>query len=126
MTDHSAVSVDDEILSLEKKRTEALLARDFTTLDYLFESDLLYVHSNGKVETKAEFLDAMRTGKANYRAFEFRNVAVRGYGDSAIVTGEVVMTANNRRELRFTNVWSKASGRWRNVHWASAQLKLLA
>ncbi len=112
---------DEEILALEKKRVDAILARDIATLEDLFDDEMLYFHSSSRKETKRSYLDTLKAGKSHYSAFDFSNVTVRRFGDCAIVSGDVIMTASSRHDLRFTNVWSKASGRWRNVHWASAK-----
>ena len=53
--------------------------------------------------------------------FTYANVKVRRYGDCAIVSGDVIIDTKSRLDLRFTNVWSKAGGQWRNVHWSSVK-----
>ena len=48
------------ILDLEDRRFQAMTANDLVTLDRLIADDLRFVHSNGTVEDKAEFLRPQR------------------------------------------------------------------
>ena len=115
------MSGNEEILQLEKSRTDAILAKDTAALEKLFDDDLVYIHSSGRLDTKTSYIDNMKTGKSDYQAFTYSNVKVRRYGDCAIVSGDVIIQASNRLDLRFTNVWSKAGGTWKNVHWSSVK-----
>ena len=115
------MSGNEEILQLEKQRTDAILAKDRAALGKLFDDELVYIHSSGRLDTKASYIDNMKSGKSNYRGFTYSNVKVRRYGDCAIVSGDVIIEASNRLDLRFTNVWSKAGGQWKNVHWSSVK-----
>lgn len=112
----------EEILKMEKARTDAILAADGPAMQKLFDDDLVYIHSSGRLDTKTSYIDNLVTGAAAYKAFAFSNVKVRVYGDCAIVSGDAIVDATKSRlDLRFTNVWSKSSGAWRNVHWHSVK-----
>mgnify|MGYP000720873844 CR=1 FL=1 len=112
---------NEEILQLEKSRTDAILAKDVAALTKLFDDELVYIHSSGRLDTKTSYIDNMKSGKSNYKSFDYANVKVRRYGDCAIVSGDVVIEAGSHLDLRFTNVWSRSSGQWRNVHWSSVK-----
>ena len=107
----------DTILQLEKQRIEAMMAKNADLLGKLFDDGLVYIHSSGRVDNKTSYLEALMGGKYNYHAFTCTNVKVRLYGDCAIVSGDAMIQVSKRLDVRFTNVWSRASGQWRNVHW---------
>src|SRR6266511_2333478 len=61
-------------------RVAAMTSADKAKLDATFSDDLLYVHSNGKSDTKASMIEALTSGKSAYHAMtyearDFREVA---------------------------------------------------
>ena len=84
----AAPSVAKELLPLEKARVDTLCKGDLPGLEKFLASDLTYVHSSGVQESRAEFMDKLRTGERKYVSMEHDpGVAVRSYGDAAILTG---------------------------------------
>lgn len=76
------------ILGLEDRRFQAMTANDLVTLDSLIADDLRFVHSNGMVEDKAEFLRKLRTGERRYLAYRALVREVRQEGGFSFVFGE--------------------------------------
>jgi hypothetical protein len=58
-----SMSQEEEILALEEKRFAAMVSGDLGALDALLHQDLVYTHSSAVVDTKASYLEAIRTGK---------------------------------------------------------------
>lgn len=117
----------DEILELENRRTEAMIKQDVPALDDILADDLSYTHTSARVENKAEFIAALRSGRTKYQAIERDDVKVRQYGDTAVVTGHANMQVNrngrdSRFEIRFLNVYAKRQDVWRMVAWQSTKL----
>lgn len=77
-----------DILLLEDRRFGAMTANDIDTLDSLIADDLRFVHSNGTVEDKAEFLRKLRTGERRYVAYRALSREVRQEGGFSFVFGE--------------------------------------
>lgn len=77
-----------EILRLEDLRFLAMTANDMGTLDALIADDLRFVHSNGTVEDKAEFLRKLRAGERRYLAYRALVREVRQEGGFSFVFGE--------------------------------------
>jgi len=77
-----------EILRLEDRRFAAMTANDLATLDSLIADDLRFVHSNGTVEDKAEFLRKLRAGERRYAAYCALSREVRQEGGFSFVFGE--------------------------------------
>ena len=71
-------------------------------------------HIDGQVITKQKALDMCRTGPPVTSSVD--HLAVRLYGDTAIVTGRTKATANGATPqtvtLRFTDVFVRRNGRW--------------
>ncbi len=117
----------DEIIELENRRAEAMIKQDVPALDDILADDLSYTHTSARVETKAEFIAALSSGRTKYQAIERDDVKVRQYGDTAVVTGHANMHVNrngrdSRFEIRFLNVYAKRQDVWRMVAWQSTKL----
>jgi len=116
-----------EVLAAERARIEALVADDFEALEQIFADDLLYVHSNANVDSKASFLDSLRSKRLKYKSLTHSDQRVRCYGDTAILTGQTNVISisdgkENLHRLRFTLVYVLEKGRWRFTTWQSIRL----
>ena len=56
------------------KLDKALIAKDTNVLKQLLHKDVTYGHSNGWVETKADMITDLVTGKLAYNKIEIKNV----------------------------------------------------
>lgn len=115
------------VLAAHEQRLALTIAADVKGLQALMTDDLTYTHSNGVVETKAEFLDGLKNGKYLYREITPRDRRVRLHGDSAIVSGpaHVVIEPGGKRteiDLYFSEVYVKEGGAWRMALWQSTRL----
>nr|MBC8279836.1 nuclear transport factor 2 family protein [Chloroflexota bacterium] len=54
----------DEILALEKRRIEAMTSGDTQALEEILADDLIYTHTTARLDTKASFIDAVKTGRS--------------------------------------------------------------
>lgn len=77
-----------EIFAFEDRRFAAMAASDATTLESLLPPELHYVHANGMVEDKAEFLRKIRSGERQYRDFHAIARKARQDGEFTFVFGE--------------------------------------
>ena len=117
----------EEIIALENRRIEAMTTRDGEALEKILADDLSYVHPSARVETKAEFIASITSGRIKYRTMEQDHVKVREYGDTAVVTGNAkVHVESNGREaqfqIQFINVYAKQNHVWRMVAWQSTKI----
>ena len=109
---------DDEkaVLAAEKQYAEAMLKRDAATLEKLLGDDLSYAHSSMLMETKADVLKGITSGKTNYKAIEFKTTTVRQYGNTVITNHEMIFEQPARsNRVYVTMVWVKQSGGWQMV-----------
>ena len=113
-----------ELLELEARRCDAMVAADVGALDQLLSDDLSWTHSSARQDTKASFLTGLQAGGTRYLEIRRTDEQVRLHGDTAVVTGVAHMRASingEERQLRnrYTNVWTKSEKGWRMIAWQS-------
>jgi ketosteroid isomerase-like protein len=112
-----------EISSLEDQRFQAQVGGDLDALERLLSDQLVYTHSSASVDTKASFIESIKTRRP-YQKVERSGEEVRLHGDTAVVTGQARIDLNGGRQLnlRYTDVWVKSADGWRMVAWQSTRL----
>ena len=121
------MSAEDEVRTAEDRRYEALLGPDLPTLDRLFDDRLSYAHSSGVRDTKAEYLEKIRSGYYDYARIDHPVERVDVLGDTAVVAGRMTAdlavqgTPKTIDNLALA-VWTKADGGWRLIAYASTPL----
>jgi hypothetical protein len=118
---------EETVRETERARLDALLANDFPTLERILGDDLTYTHTTGSVEDKEEFIGMLKSGRLQYRAFAPRDVTVRSYDGTAVLTGladvHVALDDQNLAfTMRFTSVYVYRAGRYQMVAWQSTRL----
>ncbi|MGA1367845.1 MAG: nuclear transport factor 2 family protein [Blastocatellia bacterium] len=113
-------SMEKTILNLEQKWQEALLASDVEALDRIYAETLVYTHSNASVDTKATYLDSIRSGRSRYLSLERDDIRVQIHGETAVVTchWKVQSIGNGKRhqtDARYIHVYVQQQGTWRMV-----------
>ena len=87
-------------------------------LDKITHEKLTYGHSSGKVESKAEFIETLVSGKSDFRKIEFKNQSVQEVGNTAIVRHILEAetfdggVANSIR-IQVVLVWVKDNNNWK-------------
>ena len=107
-----------QIEELERRRYAAMVDADLDTLDELLSDDVLYTHSNASVDTKASYLDVLRSGTLVYHSLEHSTDAVLSRPGVAIVNGTMsgsihMNGAAKTLNSRVTAVWVADEGAWR-------------
>src|ERR1043166_4048976 len=73
---HAAQAADDKLIAAvraaDDARLAAMKAADRTRLDAIYSDDLRYVHSSGKIDNKASYLQGITTSASRYEDFEFK------------------------------------------------------
>jgi ketosteroid isomerase-like protein len=115
---------ETELIRLEDRRYEAMLARDVAALRDIFADDAVYTHSNGVVDDKAAYLKAFSSGEFIYRTIERFEEKVRVLGDAAVVTGRIRLKVDFKSgpkllESRFLSAWVRTAEGWRHLAWQS-------
>jgi hypothetical protein len=64
---------------------KAMIDADKAALEKCTAAELSYGHSGGKIETKAEFVDALVTGKSDFVSINLTDQTIKMAGNAAIV-----------------------------------------
>ena len=99
---------------------QAMIGRDNAIFEKLYGADLFYTHSNGKLETKAEAIDAVINGKIRFESIDIADNSIRSYGNTAVSKCKITMNLNTEGNkstviLDVLHVWVKNSGQWQLV-----------
>ena len=123
-----SLSAQQDLAKLNDEWAKATLAGDVKTLERLAADDLVYTHTNGKVDNKATLLASLREGSLKYLQFDTGETKVQQYGDVALLfsrpTLKLTGGGQGERTLtpRFLRVWVKRGGRWQMVaHQSTAE-----
>ena len=115
------------VLAAEDRRYTAMTAADLATLDELCADQLSYAHSNGARDTKAEYLEKVRSGYYVYHRIEHPVERVEVVGDTAIVAGRMSadLDAGGQRKTidnLALAVWTRTADGWRLLGYAPTPL----
>jgi ketosteroid isomerase-like protein len=115
------------VIDLDRKRMQAMAAKDIATLEGLLADDLVYTHSSARLDTKQSLIVGMTSGSTVYTSVEPSDVKAQDFGDTVVLTGvaQIKVVANgapNAFGVRFTDVYARRGGRWQMVTWQSTRL----
>ncbi len=117
----------EAVRQAEHAWAQAALKGDAGALDKILADDMTHTHGGGRTESKAQFLEAIRSGAQKYEAIDYGEIGVRVYGATAIVTSEPnIRTVNSGQpsssHSRFLHVYVKQGGAWRLVAHQSTRI----
>lgn len=111
-----------EVQRLDAGRVTALLKGDVPALERLYADELVYIHANGRIDTKAGYLASLKSGDLTYVSLKYDPPAqIRLVGDTAVVTGKAHIEAKGKsgqltkRVLTTTTVYVRTTGGWKVV-----------
>ena len=124
----SAADLAAEVEKAERDWGKAMMDNDFAALDKLMSDDLTYRHSNGLVDTKKSYIDALKSGKARYYMINFSEVTVKPVDKTtalAFSTGTYVTKTpdGNKQEMKLwtLHVFHKGAKGWQLLAHQSAR-----
>ncbi len=122
----AAGNSEKEVLAAHERRLAATLAGDAGALDSMMTDDLTFMHPDGTVETKEQFLDAVRTKRYQYKSLTDEERQIRIHDKTGIVSGvcRIVVTVGGQDidvRVAFTELWVKIGKGWRMVVWQATQ-----
>ncbi|MDR5770410.1 nuclear transport factor 2 family protein [Caballeronia sp. LP006] len=108
----------EAIRGLERDRFRAMVDSDGPALDALLAENVSYVHTNGKRETKRQFIDAITAGRRRYRQIEIQSQDVIVAGkDTCLVSGRALIEMESKNgallfPIAYTAVHVQTDGQW--------------
>ncbi|WP_460948495.1 nuclear transport factor 2 family protein [Spirosoma daeguense] len=120
LTTSFAQSKDDAAVAQAVEQFRSLLVDpDKAKLEAITAKELSYGHSNGKIETQTDFIDAYVTGAYDFKSVTLTDQTVTVVGNTAVVRHKLAAESQDRgKELTQVKlgvilVWAKEKGSWK-------------
>lgn len=116
----AAQPAETELLQLERAWAAAYVAADLATLERIEATEFVFTDDEGTMFTKTQDIGSLRTKEYVATAFTVDDMAVRLYGDAAVVTGRTTEKSTWKGQdtsgvRRWTDTWVRRDGRWQCV-----------
>lgn len=115
------------VLRADKARLAAMMAGDGEALGRLLSDQLRFVHSDGRVEAKTDYVKNLMAGDTAYADAKTSELETTQISPEVVV----ILGAQEMRKrlgpdwstvkLRYLAVWRNENGAWRMVAWQSAR-----
>jgi hypothetical protein len=116
-----------DIEAVERARFTAMTHQDIKALQPMLAEDLIYCHSNGRCESKAQLLESLRTGRIRYRAVDILSLQPRTAAGAVIVNGSIAVDGSMdglpiKMQMVYMGVYVRRDGEWRLAAWQAARM----
>jgi len=121
-TDAAAIA---DVLRLDADRLKAMGAGDGVALAKILSDEVVFIHSDGRSESKADYVRNLTAGDTAYSDLKTADVNARQIAvDVIVLAGAQEMKKKlgptwSEIKLRFISVWRNEGGTWRMVAWQS-------
>jgi len=113
----------DDLADLRRLDHELVVAtytKDAAWFTKNMSDDYVLITSTGKAKTRSALISELATPGLEMQPYEPTEVNVRLFGDTAVITGRIVQKyvyKDDRVEadMRYTDVWVRTAGAWKNV-----------
>jgi len=110
---------EKDVLAALDVYKQAMMKKDATALSRILSDDLTYTHSSNQHQDKAAVIESLK-GKAVVESIDFKNLQVRVYGNTALVTGDADFRSNTAgvvtvSKLNVLHVFVKGPQGWQLV-----------
>jgi ketosteroid isomerase-like protein len=115
-----AQDVQEQIKKMEMDRAAAVVKADVATLDKTTSDDYVLINMNGRMSSKADMIEAFKSGQSKLTSEDLSDLKVRVYGNTAVITGKADVKGtlggtDATGTILFTRVWVKKDGRWQST-----------
>lgn len=112
------IAAAEELIAIEKKRSEAIAKHDMDFLNKLYGDDFRGVTAIGFEVTKENLMAVFKRDDPTTK-FELDQLQARVFGETAVVTGRLTgkktETGEIVHESKYMHVYVKRDGRWQLV-----------
>src|SRR4051812_5904148 len=115
----------EAVMKADQARLAAMMAADAVALGRLMSDELRFVHSDGRIESKTDYVKNMLAGDTAYADAKTSGVEVRQPSpDVVILIGTQEMRKRlgptwSEIKLRYMAIWRNEKGTWRMYAWQS-------
>ena len=104
------------------------MEQDVVALDTLLDDEMSYVRAGGGLQSRPEFIDAIKNQKMVYESITPGKVRVRVFEGLALATGRSEMRVRDAAGVRtfgvrFTELYVRRDGHWLLTAWESRRVK---
>jgi len=108
------------IEAVNERIEEAVVSKDLASLDALYADDLMFTHGTGLVQTKRQWLDALRSDETRFLTRQLDSTSIELHAEIAIVTGRLLVCRQSeageaRYGLQYVRVYSMKTGSWQLI-----------
>ncbi len=113
-------NVEQILTKMERDWADAILKKDFVTIDRIVAEDCIFTVPDGRTLTRTQVNEELRAGVWVPESLAYENMKVRVFGDAAVVTAvQIEKSKSNGKDSSgsylFTDVFVKRDGRWQLV-----------
>jgi ketosteroid isomerase-like protein len=113
-------NVEAVITQLERSWAEAIVKKDFATLEHLLSDDFNGTSPTAHTFTKTAAIEDLKSGKYVVTVMDLDEISVNVYGDTAVAfTSQEEKSTYFKKDFsghyHFTDVWIKQNGLWQVV-----------
>jgi ketosteroid isomerase-like protein len=117
-TVYSQTKEEKEVLAAIEILKKGIVDADKNVLNEIASDDLVYGHSSGKVQNKAEFIDEIVNSQPDYLSINLTEQTIKISGNTAVVRHIYsAETTNNGTpgHIKIGNmmIWQKQHGKWK-------------
>jgi ketosteroid isomerase-like protein len=119
----NAAEIETDLKKMTSDMAASLVKNDVAAMEKVYGENYMFVGPDGAVATRAQRLDAMKSGDTKYESIAYDEVSVRTNpdGTGAVVISRATVKGKNMGiavdgQFRVTHVWSKTKDGWRMVN----------
>ena len=127
-TTYAASSFSKEMEAVERARFETWVKGNISEMQIVLADDVLYCHSSGQCQSKAEFIADIQSKNRVYKKMDLLAMTAKALGsDAVLINGKVDVGAESPGKVVafkgiYTAVYVKRSGHWQLISWQSTTL----
>jgi hypothetical protein len=118
----------EKVIKLNEQLMAAEVQPDVAFVESVLADDYSHTHASAMVQTKAEFMEGLKSGSHGYALLDLTDVHARAYGTTVIVEGHVHIKGTSMGKQTaeghniFSEVWVQQGGKWRLAAWLTLRL----
>jgi ketosteroid isomerase-like protein len=111
-----AAEPEKEVMATMEAYKQATMKKDVAAMSRILADDLTYTHSSNLHQDKAAVLAALKNSKTVVDSMDFKDLKIRIYGQSAVVTCDIESKSNGTlSRLHVLHVLVKGPQGWQIV-----------
>ncbi|HUO22606.1 MAG TPA: nuclear transport factor 2 family protein [Caulobacteraceae bacterium] len=109
------------LLAAEDQRFAAEVAHDADAVGRAMADELTYTHASGQIQHKADYVEAIRSGKAAYQSIVASDRVARVSGAMGMVHGVLNMVVGDHHlASTYLAIYHYRDGRWQLLFWQTS------